>query len=212
MKDSRIVLVDRDPYTASLLADELETRGFPSVQVVSGSLELPAVLATANPHAVIFNYHADQPESVAACSMIRMLAPRAVIEAIASTGPALKAVQAWSRQTGCIDVFFEKPLSYDRFFATLDRLVDARVTAHTLESKAELLSGLVPEGALSAAEGRFRSEAELFEAVVLFTDIRGSSQVIRARTRSGRASVIASHRQAPRALQQLLDAQLPSPD
>ena len=180
MKDSRIVLVDWDPYTASLLAGELAARGCPSVQIVSDSLELPAALDAANPHIVIFNYRADQPDSVVACSMIRMLAPQAAIAAIASAGPALKAVQAWARQTGCIDVFFEKPLSYDRFFATLGGLADSRVSARALASKAKLLSTLVPEGALSAAAGRFRSEAEMFEAAVLFTDIRGSSEVIRS--------------------------------
>ncbi len=180
MLDSRIVLVDRDAYTATVLADELANRGYPSVRSVSGTLELPAVLEAARPDIVIFNYHADHPDSVVACSTVRLMVPQAAIVALCSTGPALKALRTWSRQTNCIDVFVEKPLAQERFFATLGALVEARVSKLKLESRAALLSNLVPEGALSSVERGARSEAEMFEAAVLFTDIRGSSQVIRS--------------------------------
>lgn len=179
MKDARVVLVDRDGYTASILAAELANRGFVPVESVANALDLPRVLSGRKPEAVIFNYHADQPDSLIACSTIRALAPQAVIVAIASLGPALKAVRSWSEQTGSIDLVVEKPLSIEHFFPTFATLLKARTASRRIETKAERLSGLVPEGALSAAEKGAGGEAEMFEAAVLFTDIRGSSQLIR---------------------------------
>jgi len=41
------------------------------------------------------------------------------------------------------------------------------------------LSSLVPVGALSVMDNGFGGEAEIFDAAVIFTDIRGSSQLIR---------------------------------
>jgi class 3 adenylate cyclase len=180
MKEWSVVLVDRDAYTTSILAAELAGRGFASVTSVANALDLPRALGDSNPEAVIFNYHADQPDSLIACSTIRSLTPRAAIIAIASPGPALKAVRAWSAQTNCIDLIVEKPLSYERFFPALDTLLQTRSASRELAAKAEKLSNLVPEGALTAAEKGSGSEAELFEAAVLFTDIRGSSQLIRS--------------------------------
>lgn len=56
-----------------------------------------------------------------------------------------------------------------------------RVKAATREADAHVarLTSLVPDEAMTAANHAFSDEAEIFEAVVLFTDIRGSSQLIR---------------------------------
>lgn len=176
---SRLVLVDSDDYTASILADDLARRGIAGIIRAHNPLDLPDLLGQSDPEAVIFNYHSDRPESLAACSTIKMLAPKAAIVAIASPGPAMKALRAWSRQTGCIDVIVEKPLSDERFFLVLDDLLKARVAARRIESRASRLERLVPAPALTAIEQEDAHEAELFEAAVLFTDIRGSSQLIR---------------------------------
>ncbi len=176
---SRLMLVDSVSYTASVLSDDLAMRGFDNVQTVSSTLDLPAILADAQPDAVIFNYHADQPDSLIACSTIKLMAPQTAIIAIVSPGPSLKSVRAWSKQSRCIDVIIEKPLSDERFFMTLEDLLKVKVSLRDLQTKTERLANLVPEGALSAVENSFNNEAELFEAAVLFTDVRGSSQLIR---------------------------------
>ena len=90
----------------------------------------------------------------------------------------MKAVRAWSEASGAIDVVFEKPLSYERFFPMLEGLLKSRESSRVLEMRSERLSSLVPAGALAAIDGAFRSEAEMFDAAVLFTDIRGSSELI----------------------------------
>jgi class 3 adenylate cyclase len=179
MKHYRLMLVDSDSYTSSLLMEDLSRRGLSDVRIVANTLELPGTLAEDKPEVVIFNYHSDRSESLLACSAIKSLAPQAALIAIVSPGPALKAVRAWSRDNNCIDAIIEKPLSDERFFMTVQDLLKVKKASRDLEARAERLANLVPEGALSAMERNFHNEAELFEAAVLFTDIRGSSQLIR---------------------------------
>ncbi len=178
VKNARLMLVDSDAYTQSVLLEALEQRGYDDVKVVSNTLELPAMLASTQPDIMIFNYQSDKPDSLSACTTVKLMRPQAAIIAIVSPGPALKEVRAWSQQTRCIDVVIEKPLSDERFFMTLSDLLQVKMSLRELQSKTQRLSDLVPEGALSAAESSVDSEGELFEAVVLFTDVRGSSQLI----------------------------------
>ncbi len=178
MKNSRMMLVDTDPYTATLLLDELAQRGFKDVQLAANTLEMPRLFQDSQPDVVIFNYHSDKPDSLIVCGTIKLMAPLAALVAIVSPGPALKTVRAWAKQTKSIDVVIEKPLTDDRFFTTLRELLAVKETSRELTIKAERLSNLVPEGAMSVIESTHNNEAEIFEAAVLFTDIRGSSQLI----------------------------------
>lgn len=180
MSGTNILLLDREAHTASMLVEELASRGFGNVRRVGSGLDLPAAVGQSVPDIVIFNYHADQPESLAACGTIRLMAPLAAIVALASPGPAMKAVRDWSGEGGCIDAVVEKPIFFERFFATLDNLRQAQAASRKLQSQSARLSGLVPEGALLAAESESGADGELFEAAVLFTDIRGSSGLIRS--------------------------------
>ena len=179
VKNARLMLIDSDDYTSSVLMEDLARRGYVNVTAVTHALELPALLESARPDLVIFNYRSDLPDSLSACTIVKLMAPQTAIIAIVSPGPALKTVRNWSQQTQCIDVLIEKPLSDERFFMALRDLLQVKVSLRDLQSKTERLSRLVPEGAMSAVESGVDSEAELFEAAVLFTDIRGSSQLIR---------------------------------
>lgn len=179
MKNSRLMLVDGDPYTSSVLMGDLSRRGFDSVRAVAGNLELAECLRLDQPDIVIFNYHFDQPDSLGSCGIIKLSSPLSSIVVIVSPGPALKAVRLWEKQNRCIDAIIEKPLSDERFFTTLDDLLKVKESSRRLEAKAERLANLVSESALSAIEGNFSNEAEMFEAAVLFTDMRDSSRLIR---------------------------------
>ena len=179
MKDVKLILIDGDSYTASVLLDDLMRRGFDNVQTVSNTLNLPAILAQAAPDGVIFNYQSDKPDSLSACTTVKLLAPQAAIIAIVSPGPPLKAVRAWSQQTRCIDFIVEKPLSDEHLFKTLTDALNAKVLMRAMQTKTEQLSNMVPEAAMSFVESKTTNDAELFEAAVLFTDIRGSSRLIR---------------------------------
>ena len=178
MKNSQMMLVDTDPYTATVLLDELAQRGFKDVQLAANTLEMPKLFQDSQPDVVIFNYHSGKPDSLIVCGTVKLMAPLAALVAIVSPGPALKIVRAWGKQTKSIDVVVEKPLRDDQFFTTLRELLSAKETSRELAVKAERLSSLVPEGAISVIESEHNNEAEIFEAAVLFTDIRGSSQLI----------------------------------
>ncbi len=176
-----LLLIDSDDYTASVLLAELAKRGFDNTAAVSRALDLPKFLGASKPDAVIFNYQSDKPDSLNVCTTIRLLAPQAAVIAIVSPGPALKALRVWSEQTQCIDAIIEKPLSDERFFMTLNDMLKVKVLLRDLQNKTQRLSNLLPEGALAVVDGAANNanEAEFFEGVVLFTDIRESSQLIR---------------------------------
>ena len=179
MTDSRLMLVDSNDYTASVLIEDLRRRGLGIVHWAATTLDAPRVLAACEPDVVVVNYHSDQPDNLTVCSTIKQLAPLARVVVIASPGPARKAVRHWAKQTSSIDVVIEKPLSDKRFFTAVMDLL--RVIAATREADARVarLTSLVPEGALSVMDNCFGEKAEIFDAAVIFTDIRGSSRLIR---------------------------------
>lgn len=179
MKYSGLMLIDSDSYTSSVLMSDLLGRGFRDIHAVSSTLELPRILQTSQPDVVVFNYHSDQPDSLIVCGTLKALVPRAAMIVIVSPGPALKVVREWAKQTRSIDVVIEKPLSDERFFMTLEEIFRVKVATREMEERAERLAKLVPEDALPAIERGGGIEAEMFEAAVLFTDIRGSSRLIR---------------------------------
>ena len=84
-----------------------------------------------------------------------------------------------AKQAECIDLIIEKPLSDERFYLAVEDLLKVKAAARELETRANKLSKLIPEAALAALDKDVDTDAELFEAAVLFTDIRGSSQLIR---------------------------------
>lgn len=179
MKNSRLMLIDSDSYTQSVLLGGLSGRGFGEVQSVSSTLELPQILESSQPDVVVFNYHSDRPDSLIVCSTLKALIPLAATVVIVSPGPALKLVRAWAKQTRSIDVVIEKPLSDERFFMALEEILRLKAATREMSARSERLANLVPEGALPVIEHGGNNEAEMFEAAVLFTDVRGSSQLIR---------------------------------
>lgn len=179
IKNSQLLLVDTDDYTSSLLLHSLQSRGLEQVVRISKSLELPRALAHATPDLIVFNYHFDQPDGLTLCSTIKLMAPQSVTVVIVSPGPALKAVQAWAKLTKSIDAVIEKPMSDSRFFGVLEELLGAMALTRESAEKTRRLANLIPDAALSVLENNSTTKAEAFEAVVLFTDIRESSRLIR---------------------------------
>ncbi len=173
-----VVVIDRDDYSASVLLDELNAKGFGSVVRVNASLALRGSLTGDGIDVVVFNYHSDHPDSLNECSTARLLAPEAAIVALVSAGPSMKRVRDWANLTKCIDVVIEKPLSDERFFMVLRDLGTTRRAARVLQARAQRLENLLPEAAVSAVDVEHGEEAEMFEAAVVFTDIRRSSQMI----------------------------------
>lgn len=176
---SKIMLLDKDVYTSSLLSSILSKRGFKYIKIVSDIHQLPIAVSDSRPDIVVFNYHFDEFDSLNICNTLKQVSPQSIIVAIVSPGPALKTVELWSKQNNCIDFILEKPLSDERFFLKLEELLRARIIKNASEKNVRLLTNLVPEVAIVAAAENDGSEAKMFEAAVLFTDIRRSSELIR---------------------------------
>ena len=177
--NSKLMLVDRNDYTSSILANSLYQRGYKNIQIVNDGNSLPKAVAECRPDATIFNYQFNEFDSLILCNTLKQISPQSLIIAIVSPGPAFKTVDLWAKQTNSIDLIVEKPLSDERFFTKLDDLLKLKTSSKALETKAQLLVKLIPEDALSAIEPSFNNEAKMFQANVLFTDIRRSTELIR---------------------------------
>ena len=73
----------------------------------------------------------------------------------------------------------EKPLSDERFYMAVEKIIRLKAITREMIVRSERLANLVPEGALPVIERGANNEAEMFEAAVLFANVRGSSQLIR---------------------------------
>lgn len=172
---ANVLVIDSDDYSASVLLDDLQRHGFGSVARVRHGLEVPRAMGQLQPQVVLFNHHFDRPDELLSCCTAKLTNPGAAVVALAAAGPALKAVRRWAGETSYIDAVVEKPLAGDhQLFTTLADLGRARDATQALESRAQRLASLLPDGALTAVDG----QEEAFEAAVLFTDIRRSSDLI----------------------------------
>jgi class 3 adenylate cyclase len=175
MTEPRILLVDSDAHTGAVLAAELGRRGFGAVTVVPGASSLRSVLAGGAPEVLVVNYRYQEHGALAACSIARREAPDCATVVVSAPGPALADVRGWARESLSIDVIAEKPFVDDRFYRTLTDLLAAKSSIRQTRRRAERLANLLPDGAVASATGQ---PAELFDAAVLFTDIRDSSRLV----------------------------------
>ena len=129
MDNARLILVNSNHHSASVLVEEFQRRELASVKWVVSRFELPELLEAGDPDVVVFDYQSDQPDSLIGCSTIKLMAPHASTVVIVSPGPALKAVRSWAKQTHSIDVIIEKPLSREQFFITVKELLRVKSTA-----------------------------------------------------------------------------------
>ena len=176
MTAPRIVLVDSEVHTAGVLVAELLQRGFGAVPVAASAALLPPLLAGGDIDVVIVNHRYQQDGALAACTIARRVAPASATLVLTAPGPALGEVQGWARESRSVDVIVEKPFFDDRFYLVLTELLALRAAARENRGRADRLANLVPAGALAWATAD--SQAELFDAAVLFTDIRDSSRLI----------------------------------
>lgn len=178
IENANLILFDSDDYTSTLILDVLARMALTSVRHVRSALNLPETIQSACPDLVIFNYHSEHPDSVIICNTIRLICPEAAIIAIASPGPALKSVRKVASSTGCIDEILEKPLSEELMCLAVKDLLKNKLLKKELESRTEKLEMMLPEAVLNVVNHASANEAEMFEAAVLFSDIRGSSRLI----------------------------------
>ncbi len=178
----RLLLIDQEQFSADILLSELEKKGFPHVRRLAGSEGLVEELTTYPVDVIIFNYHYQHPAGLELCGAAKRLMPEVPIVAVVSPGPAMKRVREWAKETKNIEVVVEKPLSDERFFLLVSDLAVTRQAARAQQVRFERLVKIVPEDALKALERSHDKQTEMFEAVVLFTDVRRSTALITKNT------------------------------
>lgn len=175
---ARLLLIDSQEYSSALLREELQRKGFTKVAHCTLPEEIEPRLRDLEPDVVIVNYHYENEQTLVFCSAVKRLDPTLPVVALVSAGPALKRIGSWARETKAIDVVIEKPLSDERFFIVVGDLVAARQSVRQQKAHLARLSNLVPEAALEAIHKQQPGDAEMFDAAVLFTDIRRSTEMV----------------------------------
>jgi class 3 adenylate cyclase len=173
-----VLLVDSDEHSSVHLLEVLHKQGFPGATRVAGGLEVPQTASRMQPDLVLFNHHFDRPDDLLGCCAVRLAAPDAVIVALAAAGPTVRQVRHWATETRYVDAVLEKPLPEGQLRARLEELACGSQAARALRLKTQRIANLLPDGALAALEGDAAGQEEMFEAAVLFSDVRRSSEMI----------------------------------
>ena len=173
-----ILLIDSDEHSAAFLLATLRHDGTARAERVAPGLDIPAALARLQPELVVFNHHFDRPDDLMACCAVRLAAPEARVVALAAAGPPLRELRGWAARTGYLDAVVEKPLPPGQLRQRLAELAAGAGAARALQERSRRIARLLPEGAIDALDGQVGGEEELFEAAVLFTDVRRSSELI----------------------------------
>ncbi len=171
-----ILIHDREDSTAEVLQTALRDRGYLNVRRVSDPGNARDADFAAD--VMVVNHHSHNPASIADCLELKARQGDAALIAVVSAGPGMSHVRTWNRQHKVIDAIIEKPLSDERFFSVLDDLASARRAARRQQHLLEQLARLVPEPALKAIKQDPGQPERLFEAAIVFTDIRRSTHRI----------------------------------
>ena len=178
MTTSRVLLIDSDEASAAWLLAELRKQGFAAAEHVTVGLQVTSAIARLRPDLVVLNHHFDRPDDVLACSIARLAAPDAVVVALAAAGPTVRELRRWAAESRAIDAVIEKPLPEGQLRARLAELAAGNQAARAVRARSQRIASLLPEGALDALDGEEVAQEEMFEAAVLFTDVRRSSDLV----------------------------------
>lgn len=172
-----ILLVDDEDTSAQILMSDLNQRGFRDVARTQSGEALQNALEARAPLVAILNFHYHHQAGLEACRILKSFSQEIAVVVIAATGPSTRLVREFARASQAVDVVIEKPLSDERFFLVLRELAAARQTTKALRADHDRIEKLLPAGAIAALSGQAPT-AEMFEAAVLFTDIRRSTELI----------------------------------
>jgi class 3 adenylate cyclase len=175
---ARVLVVDSDERTAALLMDEMREQGIATVTHTRAGLAVTSAVQRDQPDVVLYDHHFERPDDLLSCISIRRASPHARIVILAAAGPALKLARQWNAENPCIDAFVEKPLKPGQLARTVMEAAQAARAERERQALTNRLEQLLPTGAVEAVRSGTTDEQEMFEAAVLFTDLRHSSKLI----------------------------------
>src|SRR5207245_3098724 len=119
------------------------------------------------PDLVVFSLYYPNVDPLLFCRALKQAHPRLPIMVITSSGASLREIEPLGVLAGGLDAVLERPLDEARFLAALQQVLATR----------KLLTPSSIMGAGQAIATREHS-VELAARTILFTDVRGSTQLL----------------------------------
>jgi adenylate cyclase len=178
MQDVSVLVIDSDAQAGASLLQDLQLHGFTRSTHVGSGLAVPAAAARGQPDIVLFHLHPGRPDEILSCVTARLAAPHTKVVAIATAGPGVKLLRNWQAEHHGIERILAKPLPPGTLLAALSEIGQDQLAQRQMRERADTLASLLPLGAVQAVNGGSLGIDEMFEAAVLFTDVRHSSELI----------------------------------
>jgi class 3 adenylate cyclase len=169
--DARVLIVDSDIHGAQALARLLEQHGYPAPELALSVWKAMESVEDSLPDVVVFSLYYPNVDPLLFCRALKQAHPRLPIMVITSSGASLGEIESLGVLAGGLDAVLERPLDEARFLAVLQEVL----------AKRKLLT---PSSIRDAAQGISHREpsVELAARTILFTDVRGSTQLLETTT------------------------------
>jgi len=169
--DARVLIVDSDAHGAQDLARLVEQHGYPAPEVALSVWKAMESVEDSLPDVVVFSLYYPNVDPLLFCRALKQAHPRLPIMVITSSGASLREIETLGVLAGGLDAVLERPLDEARFLAVLQEVLARRklLTASSIRDVAQTISNREPS-------------VELAARTILFTDVRGSTQLLETTT------------------------------
>jgi class 3 adenylate cyclase len=165
--DARVLIVDSDVHGGQALAYLVKQHGYPAPEFATSVWKAMESVEDSLPDVVVFNLYYPNVDPLLFCRALKQAHPLLPIMVITSSGASLGEIETLGVLAGGLDAILERPLDEARFLAVLEEVL----------AKRKLLTFSSIRGAAQAISGREPS-VELAARTILFTDVRGSTQLL----------------------------------
>jgi adenylate cyclase len=169
--DARVLIVDSDVHVAQALARLVERHGYPAPEFASSVWKAMESVEDSLPDVVVFSLYYPNTDPLLFCRALKQAHPLLPIMVITSSGASLGEIETLGVLAGGLDAVLERPLDEARFLAALQEVLARRklLTFSSIRDSAEAISSREPS-------------VELAARTILFTDVRGSTQLLETTT------------------------------
>jgi len=169
--DARMLIVDSDVHSAQALARLMELHGYPAPVLASSVWKAMESVEDSLPDVVVFSLYYPNVDPLLFCRALKQAHPLLPIMVITSPGASLEEIETLGVLAGGLDAVLEQPLDEARFLEVLQEVL----------AKRKLLSSSSVREAAQAISNR-QPSVELAARTILFTDVRGSTQLLETTT------------------------------
>jgi len=169
--DARVLIVDSDVHGTQALARLVEQHGYPAPMLASSVWKAMESVEDSLPDVVVFSLYYPNVDPLLFCRALKQAHPLLPIMVITSSGASLGEIESLRVLAGGLDAVLERPLDEARFLAALEDVLAKRklLSVSSMRAAAQAISTHGPS-------------VELAARTILFTDVRGSTQLLETTT------------------------------